>query len=275
MPVQLPDAAARLAPLPEPVGDAAQWLALGAQLLAAAGEAVSLAQALPGAANLLQQGLAAVRVQPFRVSGVTRTHIVVSAPGGAGTTPAIPEHLPLDGPEALALSSGLNHVSPGGSFLRLAVRRDGQPVAGLAMHGPPGTFDMPAIRCLMEIVRLALNQCAQREPNQNAALGLPALSREFAEVLDDNLFISNPERTHFEFLTGSTLDTWGISREQFALRPESLGDLVVDEDRPLLAQRRQRERACEPCDVSFRIRHPARGLRCGRTDRHLHSRSTE
>ena len=261
MPVRVSEAAALPPSLPLASPGEGRLLALGAHLLAAIGAAPSLDDGLRDAALLLQQGVAGLVVHPFRVSGVTRTHIVIAVLSGAGASRTVPEDLPLDEALGAALMSGRNHAEPNGATLHIAVRRDGQPVAGLALTGAAGAFDAAPPASLFEIVRLALNQSAQREPVQHAALGLPALSREFAEVLDDNLFISNPERDHFDFLTGSTLDIWGISREQFALHPASLVERVIEEDRPLLAQRRQRERACEPCDVSFRIRHPAKGLR--------------
>ena len=260
MPVRVSDPAARTVSAQPVDSHESPLLTLGMRVTAAISSAASVEQALRDSAELLGDGLAGVEARWFKVSGVTRTHVVAAL--SAGHPPgAVPHELPLDQPAGRELLAGRIHAEPEGRTAQIPVGRDGQTIGGLLLGGVLGTFGAPGLRSLLEIVRAALDQCAQREPVPIAALALPALSREFAEVLDDNLFISNPERDHFEFLTGSTLDTWGLTREQFALHPESLIGMVIDEDRPLLAQRRQRERAGEPCDVSFRIRHPVKGLR--------------
>ncbi len=96
----------------------------------------------------------------------------------------------------------------------------------------------------------------RRELNESQAR-----SREFAETVDDSLFVSNPQRSHFEFLAGSAFETWGMTREQFASCPASFLDNVIEEDRPILAERMERELRGESADITFRIRHPTKGLR--------------
>jgi len=85
--------------------------------------------------------------------------------------------------------------------------------------------------------------------------------RELAETMDDTLFVSNPERTHFDFLAGSAFRTYGMTPEQFAERNSVILDNLLDEDRPLLAERAERERRLEPADITYRIRHPSKGIR--------------
>jgi PAS domain S-box-containing protein len=93
-------------------------------------------------------------------------------------------------------------------------------------------------------------------------------AREFAETVDDSLFVSNPQRSQFDFLAGSAFETWGMTREQFDQRHDTFLDNVVEEDRPILAERRERELRCESADITFRIRHPAKGLRWLRSRTH-------
>ena len=88
-----------------------------------------------------------------------------------------------------------------------------------------------------------------------------ALNHEFAEAIDDSLFVSNPQRSQFDFIAGSAFETWGMTRDQFAARPNVFLDHVVEEDRGLLVERQRREQACEPADITFRIQHPTKGLR--------------
>jgi len=251
-----------------PVGPAAQRgrgagladpLGLGVAVLAAASAAPTIDAALQVAVELLGAGLGCASAGRFKVSGLTRTHIAIVA-GEAGGT-AVPEELALAEAPGLALQEGNTYLAPDRSIARVAVHRDGQPIAGIELVRPALAIQPAVLAHLLEITRLALNLWSQHEPVQHAALGLPALSREFAEVIDDGLFISNPERSQFHFLTDSAYQTWGASRETIASRPEALLDVVIDADRVIVADRAQRERAGQACDVSFRIQHPTRGLR--------------
>ncbi len=87
---------------------------------------------------------------------------------------------------------------------------------------------------------------------------------EFSEsLLEDSLFIANPERDVFYFLAGSTYDLWGVTPEHV-----SRGDFfsnIIDEDRPLLQARADCERALKPADFVFRVQHPRKGLTFIRT----------
>ncbi|HUG23027.1 response regulator [Piscinibacter sp.] len=84
---------------------------------------------------------------------------------------------------------------------------------------------------------------------------------ELAETMEDTLFVSNPQRSHFEFLGSSAYDTYGITREAFERRNGAILDHLVDEDRPLIEERRAREMRLEPADITYRIEHPRKGLR--------------
>lgn len=86
---------------------------------------------------------------------------------------------------------------------------------------------------------------------------------EFSEAMEDSLFIANPERTNFYFLAGSTYELWGVTPEHVA-RGEFFVN-IVEEDRHLLEARMQCERALQPADFVFRVRHPRMGLRYVRT----------
>ncbi len=90
-------------------------------------------------------------------------------------------------------------------------------------------------------------------------------AREFAETVDDSLFVSNPDRSEFRFIASSAFDTWGVPRELIEREPGRIYDNVIEEDRPLLEARRQAELHQQSADVSVRIRHPSRGLRWLRT----------
>ncbi len=208
-------------------------LGLGVRVLAAATAARSMDEALRGAAELLGRELGCTGTRCFRISDITGSHI-----------------------------------APDRSMVRIAVRRDGQPVAGIELVGVAQAVDATALAKVLEITRLALELWAQREPANDAALSPPALSREFAEVIDGSLFISDPERSRFHFLTDQNFDTWGLTREQFAAHPKSLFEVVIDEDRHIVVDRMARERAGQPCDVSFRIQHPTKGLRWLRSRTH-------
>ncbi len=86
---------------------------------------------------------------------------------------------------------------------------------------------------------------------------------EFSEAMEDSLFIANPERTEFYFLAGSTYDLWGVTPEQ-VVRGDFFAN-ILQEDRHLLEARMQCERALQPADFVFRVRHPRKGLTYVRT----------
>ena len=84
---------------------------------------------------------------------------------------------------------------------------------------------------------------------------------ELAETMDDTLFISNPDRNHFDYLSRSAFDTFGMTQQEFDERHGRVLDNVLDEDRPLLAERTRLETLLEPADITYRIHHPQKGVR--------------
>ncbi len=88
-----------------------------------------------------------------------------------------------------------------------------------------------------------------------------AVLHQFAETVDESLFVTNPERTVFHFLAGSLFDVWGVTRGRLAAEPGCLLNQVTEEDRPIIAHRMASERAGKPGDFSFRIHHPTKGRR--------------
>jgi PAS domain S-box-containing protein len=110
------------------------------------------------------------------------------------------------------------------------------------------------------IVTLARDVSAERH-TQRLLREAQERARDIAETVEDSLFVSNPQRSRFEFLAGSAFETWGMTREQFAARPAAFLDNVLEEDRHILEERYEREQRGEGVDATFRIRHPDKGVR--------------
>jgi len=85
--------------------------------------------------------------------------------------------------------------------------------------------------------------------------------REFADTVEDSLFVTTPARDRFHFLTDSSYDTWGTPRDEWDAAPQAFLSRVLPEDRHLLDARRALEEQGQPADVRVRIQHPAKGLR--------------
>ena len=121
---------------------------------------------------------------------------------------------------------------------------------------------------LLAIVSLARDVSTERHA-QRQLQDAQERARDIAETVDDSLFVTNPQRSRFEFLAGSAFETWGMTREQFATRPAAFLDNVLEEDRPILESRREREQRGESADIVFRIRHPEKGVRWLRSRTHV------
>ncbi len=85
--------------------------------------------------------------------------------------------------------------------------------------------------------------------------------KEFAETVDHKLFVTNPERTHFQFQATTRYDGQRMTRVNFRVDPAVLFSHVVPDDVALLMQRARNERRLEPTDVLYRVQHPRLGLR--------------
>ncbi len=112
-------------------------------------------------------------------------------------------------------------------------------------------------RWLMALVR----DVTQESRAQADLLEAQAVLHQFAETVEESLFVTNPERTVFHFLAGSLFDVWGVTRGRLAAEPGCLLNQVVEEDRPIIVERMASERAGKPGDYSFRIHHPTKGRR--------------
>jgi len=110
------------------------------------------------------------------------------------------------------------------------------------------------------LIVLARDITAERK-DQRELSETQARYNELAETMDDTLFVSNPERSHFDYLSRSAFDTFGMTSEQFGERHDAVLDNVVDADRPLLLERCALEQRGEPADITYRIHHPLKGLR--------------
>ncbi|HEX3140411.1 MAG TPA: ATP-binding protein, partial [Rhizobacter sp.] len=84
---------------------------------------------------------------------------------------------------------------------------------------------------------------------------------EFADTIEDSLFVANPQRTHYQFMTTVKYDGQRISRANFDIDPAAINAYVEPADMPLLDLRREHEMRLEPTDIVYRIKHPRMGLR--------------
>jgi len=85
--------------------------------------------------------------------------------------------------------------------------------------------------------------------------------QEFADAVDDGVFVANLERTHFHFLSPRVLDIWGVDEADMVRAPQCFYERVLPQDHEVYFGRFERERSGEAVDVSFRVQHPRRGVR--------------
>jgi PAS domain S-box-containing protein len=124
-------------------------------------------------------------------------------------------------------------------------------------------------RLLIALARnITRERLAERELKESQAR-----FHEFADTVDDSLFVTNPARSHFEFLTTVKYDAQRITRLNFPADPTTVFSYVEPDDMPLLAEREKAERRLEPADVIYRVQHPRMGLRWIRS--RTRSRETE
>jgi len=124
---------------------------------------------------------------------------------------------------------------------------------------------------LMAMARdMTRERLAERELQESEAR-----FQEFAETVDDSLFVTNPDRSHYELLTPVTFGGQHATRVNFDGRRETLVNFrpgaespksqADPADLPALEARRRRELMLEPTDTVYRITHPQMGLRWMRT----------
>ncbi len=85
--------------------------------------------------------------------------------------------------------------------------------------------------------------------------------QEFAESVNAGVFVATPGRTHYHYLSPRLLDSWGVDPSELDRAPQCFFDRVLPEDRELYFDRFEREKRGESVDVTFRVQHPARGVR--------------
>ena len=89
--------------------------------------------------------------------------------------------------------------------------------------------------------------------------------REFAESMDDVLFVTNPARDRFHFLSNTRADGWGAARQALVNGTMDFVQTMHPDDRPLMRQRMAAEERLEPTDITYRSQHPQKGERWLRT----------
>ena len=175
--------------------------------------------------------------------------------------------VPTRAPLGIACRSGRVSGSPETGYALPVVRGD-QVVAMLELKGTALPLDDTQTIRLLELAKLQLDALVEREAAFARAARAAAEMEEsqarvaeLAETMEDALFVSDPDRSHYQFLGPSAFDTCGVSPDRYARDHASILENVVDADRPLLAARREAEMRGEPADVTYRILHPARGIR--------------
>jgi len=218
-------------------------------------------------APTLTAALAALRTELVHEIGAEGVTVHEAPPG---TRLVVPQRDPL-GP---AYSDGVAAGDAAAGYA-LPVQRAGEVVAMLELKGTALDIDTQPLLQLLALVKVPLDALAARtragvapsatDDGALAQLGELEESRariaELTETMQDTLFVSNPERSRFDFLGPSAYDTYGVSRDVFDADPAALLSHLLDEDRPLLEQRRAAEMRGEPADITYRIRHPKKGIR--------------
>jgi signal transduction histidine kinase/DNA-binding response OmpR family regulator len=273
------------APRPPDAPDASAWLTLLQGTARATSAAPSLTQALHEVGALLSTALGAREWVALRVASwqddCAELEVIADDPAEAAAgSVTVHRHLGptgravLDGQAVL----GQRPASPGSSpelLLALPVARAGEPVAVLECHGVAATRGGAELASVFDIVQAQLAAVAEREAARHGQAAdaqerqsmerrlaeAKSSLREFADTLEDALFITNPQRNRFYFLTASNIEVWGITNEEWERDPGIFFSRVHDDDRHLLFERVELELRGEPADVTFRVHHPGKGLR--------------
>ena len=106
---------------------------------------------------------------------------------------------------------------------------------------------------------------SERLAAQDALLESEARFREFADAVDDHLYITEPLREQFVFVSNHIQRFWGVTLEQHARDPHAYLAYIHPDDQHLRAQRQAMEEQLLPTDFVHRVIHPQRGLRWLRT----------
>jgi signal transduction histidine kinase/CheY-like chemotaxis protein/HPt (histidine-containing phosphotransfer) domain-containing protein len=175
--------------------------------------------------------------------------------------------VPARAPVGAAFCSRRVSGSPEAGYALPVVRGD-RVIAMLELKGTALRLDGTQTVRLLELAKLQLDALVEHEAAfaraARAATEMEESQARFAvlaEALDEAMFVSDPDRSHFQFLGPSAFDTCGVSPERYTLDHASTHENVLEEDRPILAARREAELRGQPADVTYRIHHPARGIR--------------
>ena len=86
--------------------------------------------------------------------------------------------------------------------------------------------------------------------------------REFTESMDDVLFVTDPARTSFHFLSAEHRDDgWEPTRRALGGDARHLMQTMHPDDQVLMRDRREAEERLEPTDIVYRATHPTKGQR--------------
>ena len=85
--------------------------------------------------------------------------------------------------------------------------------------------------------------------------------RLFADTMQDQVFITNPDRSRYFYVNPATEHIWGVTPQQIHDDPTCCDASIFEEDRELFEVRRRMERALEPVYFEFRINNRGRGIR--------------
>ncbi len=269
-----------------PSPEDATWLALLADVARAVHRADSLAEALQATGGLLGRGCGAGEFVVRRIVASDTEHVDFES--GAGSPPARERRDSLTGravTQRRALVGHMGHGGPGrpdsgspgvaATVVVVPVFNGEQPLAVLEIYALRGGPSEDALQPLLDTVvallaGVAEREAARREVEDHCVVRDAAERRlhhvvsnmnEFADAMEDALFISTPERDRFYFVTPSNLEVWGITDAEWRAVPGLLASRVLPEDRAIFEERRLREARGEDVDMSFRIDHPTKGVR--------------
>jgi two-component system sensor histidine kinase/response regulator len=271
-----------LPPTPGPAPDRdVDWGLLIQQTVQATQRAATLDDALTAVGGVLVEGLNARAFALMRVRSQTADHVELNGwvEVGAGAPLSIRRDSPMG--RAISLQQPMvvaSPVGPNASAERVAVLPVASAqgaVAVIELQGLRGDTAEAPLAALLDTTRLLLGALAEKEAlrlelDQHRAArataerqfaDIMADLREFANTLDDALFISTPTRDSFFFIAASSLEVWGVTTEEWRASHTVMLSRVLPEDRHLMIERYHRESRGEAADVTFRIQHPKKGIR--------------
>ena len=85
--------------------------------------------------------------------------------------------------------------------------------------------------------------------------------RELVESMDDSVYVATQSREQYLYLSPRTQDLLGTPADELLARPQQVREMIVPEDRHLLAAQEEHELANEPTDALLRLQVPGKGLR--------------